>query len=92
MANPDPIISQFVCQLAAVRVLWSLLPEDSFDNVYDMSRRIGKGGFGEVYEATLRFPRDGQPMKYAVKRANRAGISPDVEQGIRSEVIAPPVL
>lgn len=67
-------------------MLWSLLPEDSFDTIYDMGCRIGKGGFGEVYEATLRIPRDDQPMKYAVKRANRAGISPDVEQGIRDEV------
>lgn len=70
----------------AGRALWGLLPESGFDGVYEMGVRLGKGGYAEVFEATLRCPREGQPMRYAVKRTKRVNDKPTVEMGIRNEV------
>lgn len=73
-------------QVMASRALWRLLPESGFDGVYEMGVRLGKGGYAEVFEATLRCPREGQSMRYAVKRTRRVNDKPTVEMGIRNEV------
>lgn len=70
----------------AGRALWRLLPERGFNSVYEMGVRLGKGGYAEVFEATLRCPREGQSTRYAVKRTKRVDDKPTVEMGIRNEV------